>query len=65
VNQVATILIVDDQEANRRLLEVLLKPEGYATITAADGQEALTAVADHSIDLILLDVMMPMSSRAS
>ena len=59
MNRVATILIVDDQEANRRLLEVLLKPEGYATITAADGQEALTAVADHSIDLILLDVMMP------
>src|SRR5450432_1616185 len=55
----ATILIVDDQEANRRLLEVLLKPEGYLTITAADGNEALAAVADNSVDLILLDVMMP------
>jgi diguanylate cyclase (GGDEF)-like protein/PAS domain S-box-containing protein len=59
VSRVATILIVDDQAANRRLLEVLLKPEGYLTITAADGQEALAAVADNSIDLILLDVMMP------
>jgi diguanylate cyclase (GGDEF)-like protein/PAS domain S-box-containing protein len=55
----ATILIVDDEERNRRLLELLLRPEGYATITAADGQAALAAVAEHSIDLILLDVMMP------
>ncbi len=59
VSRTATILIVDDQEANRRLLEVLLKPEGYLTITASDGHEALAAVADNSIDLILLDVMMP------
>jgi diguanylate cyclase (GGDEF)-like protein/PAS domain S-box-containing protein len=59
MKRMATILIVDDQEANRRLLEVLLKPEGYLTITAADGHEALEAVADNSVDLILLDVMMP------
>ena len=55
----ATILIVDDQEVNRRLLELLLKPEGYLTITASDGHEALAAVADKSIDLIIVDVVMP------
>ena len=55
----ATILIVDDEERSRRLLEVLLEPEGYVTITAANAQEALAAVADHAIDLILLDLVMP------
>ena len=55
----ATILIVDDSGANRRLLQALLGPEGYVTCTAASGKEALAAVADNPPDLILLDVMMP------
>jgi diguanylate cyclase (GGDEF)-like protein/PAS domain S-box-containing protein len=55
----ATILIVDDEAANRKLLEVLLRPEGYVTLTAASGAEALACVAQHPPDLILLDVMMP------
>jgi diguanylate cyclase (GGDEF)-like protein/PAS domain S-box-containing protein len=55
----ATILIVDDDVKNRRLLEMLLKPEGYATISVADGPAALAAVLDNQVDLILLDVMMP------
>jgi len=55
----ATILIVDDERANRRLLQALLGPEGYVTRTAASGEEALTSIADDPPDLILLDVMMP------
>ncbi|MEO6711940.1 MAG: EAL domain-containing protein [Mycobacteriales bacterium] len=55
----ATILIVDDEPRNRRLLEVLLQPEGYTTICAADGPAALAAILDNKVDLILLDVMMP------
>jgi len=55
----ATILIVDDESQNRRLLEALLRPEGYVTRTAARGKEALAAIADDPPDLILLDVMMP------
>ena len=55
----ATILIVDDEAQNRRLLEALLLPEGYLTQTAASGQEALDSVSAHPPDLILLDVMMP------
>ncbi|RFC33985.1 MAG: diguanylate cyclase (GGDEF) domain-containing protein [Candidatus Nitrotoga sp. LAW] len=55
----ATILIVDDETKNRSLLEAMLKPEGYLTITASSGEEALAAVAKNSPDLILLDVMMP------
>lgn len=55
----ATILIVDDESQNRRLLEALLGHEGYVTRTAEDGEEALAAIADDPPDLILLDVMMP------
>jgi diguanylate cyclase (GGDEF)-like protein/PAS domain S-box-containing protein len=58
-NPAATILIVDDEILNRKLLEALLRPEGHWTISAASGEEALAAVAEHSPDLILLDVMMP------
>ncbi|MFZ1546606.1 MAG: response regulator, partial [Candidatus Nitrotoga sp.] len=55
----ATILIVEDEPKNRRLLEVMLKPEGYLTVTANNGEEALAMVAEKPPDLILLDVMMP------
>jgi diguanylate cyclase (GGDEF)-like protein len=54
-----TVLIVDDEPQNRRLLEALLLPEGYDTLTAANGEAALGLVADHAPDLILLDIMMP------
>jgi diguanylate cyclase (GGDEF)-like protein/PAS domain S-box-containing protein len=55
----ATILIVDDESLNLRLLQALLGHEGYVTRTAASGEEALAAISDDPPDLILLDVMMP------
>ena len=55
----ATILIVDDEAQNRKLLEALLHPQGYATVSAASGSEALALIARKAPDLILLDVMMP------
>jgi diguanylate cyclase (GGDEF)-like protein len=55
----ATVLIVDDEPQNRKLLVALLGPEGYLTTTAANGDEALVCVAERPPDLILLDVMMP------
>lgn len=55
----ATILIVDDEISNRKLLELLLRHEGYCTQSAANGKEALVAVAEQAPDLILLDVTMP------
>lgn len=55
----ATILIVDDELPNRRVLEALLKPEGYTTRSVDSGEGALLAIAEHPPDLILLDVMMP------
>ena len=54
-----TILIVDDELQNRRLLETQLRPEGYVTVSVASGEEALALVAQRAPDLILLDVMMP------
>jgi diguanylate cyclase (GGDEF)-like protein/PAS domain S-box-containing protein len=55
----ATILIVDDEQANRKLLEALLRAEGYATVCVPSGEAALAAIAKSAPDLILLDVMMP------
>jgi signal transduction histidine kinase len=55
----ATVLIVDDEIGNRRLLQALLGPEGYVTRAVASGEEALVSIADDPPDLILLDVMMP------
>ena len=53
------ILIVDDNEANRDILEKRLAVHGYALRQAADGEEAMVAAVEHHPDLILLDVMMP------
>jgi class 3 adenylate cyclase len=53
------ILIVDDNETNRDILHTRLTSQGYATVQAGDGEEALEAVQRHRPDLMLLDVMMP------
>src|SRR6516165_1481708 len=53
------ILIVDDNEANRDILDARLKVHGYDLLQAVDGEEALVAARQHLPDLILLDVMMP------
>jgi adenylate cyclase len=53
------ILIVDDNETNRDILDARLTAHGYQTLQAGDGEEALVAARAHLPDLILLDVMMP------
>jgi two-component system cell cycle response regulator len=55
----ARILVVDDIEANVRLLEAKLTAEYYDVLTANDGQTALRLAATEQPDIILLDVMMP------
>jgi diguanylate cyclase (GGDEF)-like protein/PAS domain S-box-containing protein len=59
MSQPATILVVDDEPQNRKLLDALLRPEGYLTRSAGNGMEALASVAEQAPDLILLDLMMP------
>ena len=56
---VPTILIVDDEARDRKLLELLLKHKGYLTLSAASGDEALAMIDQQAPDLILLDAMMP------
>lgn len=54
-----TILVVDDELANRELMIELLQPEGYKIVTAVDGQAALEEFRRNQPDLVLLDIMMP------
>ena len=59
MNDPPRILVVDDNETNRDIIVTRLEANGYETLQAADGQEALAAVTQHHPDLVLLDVMMP------
>src|SRR3982074_1823806 len=54
-----TILVADDQAANRELLEELLTAQGCKVITVPDGAAALEELTRTQVDLVLLDVMMP------
>ena len=54
-----TILVVDDEERNLKLLEAMLLPEGYKVLKARDGQIALDLLKSENVDAILLDIMMP------
>lgn len=54
-----TILVADDETAIADLIGLHLAKEGYQVIKVADGQEAIQAVQTHSIDLAILDIMMP------
>ncbi|MDA0162455.1 response regulator [Solirubrobacter ginsenosidimutans] len=54
------ILVVDDLQQNVRLLRAVLEPRGYAIAEASSGPAALSRLAEGDIDLVLLDVMMPL-----
>lgn len=53
------ILIVDDNEMNRDMLSRRLNRAGYAVLMAEDGEAGLSLIMEQSVDLILLDIMMP------
>lgn len=53
------ILVAEDEERLRRLICSYLKQEGYVSVEAADGQQALDKFYDERFDLIILDIMMP------
>jgi DNA-binding response OmpR family regulator len=54
-----TILLVDDEDAVRKLLSFPLEKDGYDVVQAADGEEALSLFATHNVDLVVLDIMLP------
>ena len=54
-----SVLIVDDEERNVRLLQAYLQGEGFHTVSASHGAAALAAAVEHAPRLILLDAMMP------
>ena len=54
-----TVLIVDDEPTNIKLIKAFLMREGYQLLTALSGEEALTLAEETVPDLVLLDVMMP------
>jgi len=57
-----TILVVDDDQRNVRLMESILRGSGYRVLKAYNGEEALHVVESDTPDLLLLDVMMPKMS---
>jgi DNA-binding response OmpR family regulator len=59
VSDSSTILLVDDDEAVRRVLSYPLERDGYTVVQAVDGEEALEAFAERPVDLVVLDIMLP------
>ena len=53
------VLCVDDEPANLKLLENILTPRGYQVVSAENGEDALRIIKNQTIDLVLLDLMMP------
>jgi len=54
-----TILVADDEESIRNLLEEELKDEGYRVITVSNARDALKMVETEQLDLVILDIRMP------
>jgi CheY-like chemotaxis protein len=57
--QSSTILVVDDYDPNRVLLQDLLQMEGYGVLGASDGYDALRVLKEARPDAIILDLKMP------
>lgn len=53
------ILVVEDDKHTRKLLETILKREGYSVLKAEDGVIAMEVLENNHVDLIILDIMMP------
>ncbi|HET9301308.1 MAG TPA: response regulator [Propionibacteriaceae bacterium] len=59
MTETITILAVDDQPANLRLLDAVLSPRGYRVVHATSGEQALELLPSSGVDLVLLDIVMP------
>ena len=54
-----TVLLVDDDAALLEVMSIVLSSEGYRVLTASDGAEAMREVERESLDLVILDIMLP------
>jgi two-component system cell cycle response regulator DivK len=54
-----TILVIEDQEDNRRIMRDLLTSAGFEIVEAVDGESGVAAAAAHVPDLILMDIQLP------
>jgi two-component system response regulator ResD len=59
VGQAKTILVVDDEERIRKLLKMFLEREEFRVLEAEHGEQALEVLAQEQVDLVVLDLMMP------
>jgi DNA-binding response OmpR family regulator len=55
----STILLVDDEDAVRKVLTFPLERDGHTVVQAADGEEALARFGEQPVDLVVLDIMLP------
>lgn len=53
------ILVVEDQDSIRRMIEALIQARGYEVVAVANGAKAIDVVMTQSFDLVLLDLMLP------
>jgi len=53
------ILVVEDNDRNRRLIRIVLKSKGYEVIEAVTAEEAIVQLNNEPIDLILMDIQLP------
>jgi len=54
-----TVLLIEDQEDNRRILRALLTSAGFEIVEAVDGEAGVAAARAHVPDLILMDIQLP------
>lgn len=59
MSDVKTILLIDDDESLRRVVEYNLREDGYRVVTAADGRNGLQRFHESTVDLVLTDIRMP------
>lgn len=58
-NAAISVLVVEDHEVNRQMLSSILRQKDYQVIEAMNGADALERLADHHVDVVLMDVHMP------
>lgn len=58
------LLVVEDDVDQREVLEVVFRSDGYEVLVASNGKEALEKLQQHTVDLIVCDVMMPVMNGA-